>query len=1272
MTNASPQKNPPEMTPTATAANDNPHHDADPVETARTGSTHSPPVPRESAPVGCSDPVNALQNPTTHGSTEEHGSATASPPAPQMMSVPTNTQATEELLARLVDRDPTLLDWMNERRKAQTPTRPPEQTALPLNTRPEQQPTEDDGTLRPQEVEKKGDASPSPCTVSTPTKKTGPPTHAGSTPQPMISSKSQSDQQPTKANNTTTHQNTKESNNVKTPRTPNTTALKTSTSPTDTDLMTSKVSDRLKGPSKTTPDASTKSPTVLQQPQQPSIPSAKQAEKTGEVPSNTPPALRSLSNDDTTDSITEIAPNPETPQTSIKTQLPSGEYYTTAALIHLERQKFQVDIGTVFSHFVRKSGLSDPESSTDEEQTVMARAISLAALYKCPHDTSEEYRNGILNIVLDVSDAILTEWSMGQPILDEKHRRADNTSDKNDPPGPQPPELTKAITTICEIITECKYNEEEINGKAKQLQEDSDRQAMELLGNLEDYEVFAQARSAPTRSKEKTVGKRKLKSSPKATPNKKKKSKVERPKNTKETPKTKNSVDSPKDPEDEPLITLKSPPENHIQHFNKSKAFGKPITIVSTGMKGGSFELGETVLPRSVIGRDTDTSKLVLKAVLINWNDHKDPLILRFVASWGNKLHLRDSIAPHYSVDSLLFHITQAHPMTKFLPEDTAADLIDSITLVMDGTVMMGNRQVGEYMSPTVTGKDLYPNKITINVDGFLPPTMTVKERNALVHTCKQAKFQIQGKNMLEFPGVHKYVPKGGRPYLGIPIVAKNGGKNQPRYALLQPPIEEVSVMHNGERYVHTNLVVLWAGTCQRNRVKVMIRYYESPKTVYMVYPEDFRVYQEPKTRISDVPVLGGKKWKGGYVINGFNATVQDEPAPCCGWTEIAESASLATIGFGDLQLYTGTDQCLLVPCELDTLRAGPDIDTVVEMDKTEAVKTWGNVRADLAHLLEELKKVGISGTRVTVLLYIHTCSAGQLGEIVTFLRTTDQWSDTLRGRLTPSHFFKMLYDVLLGKKDSKKTGFVHQFLSRIDSYITSEASLKGQHASPRLIHLRLMNSDTEPFEQYTSVSYFLQHIEPSTIKNYKESKSMLALRLLKIDDCIKKEEPDVTRPQERKGFKPSARRSSPELINYWKRCGQGKYAVKHRLALPEENVHTSRAVPQVIKDLEGVHTPSLGELAKWVHEYYETHDLNIRQIIDGDLLQVFNAIFISGLLQQLGHGPEVVKIQDSDSDASIDSDDDDVNSSTRDNDSSDNSDDNHERDSENGDSSDS
>ena len=81
--------------------------------------------------------------------------------------------------------------------------------------------------------------------------------------------------------------------------------------------------------------------------------------------------------------------------------------------------------------------------------------------------------------------------------------------------------------------------------------------------------------------------------------------------------------------------------------------------------------------------------------------------------------------------------------MTDFLSEDSPTDLTKEIKLFMDSKVMKVNLQVREYMTPTVTGEDLYPNKITIKVKGLGPPTMTVEERNALADSCKRAKFQI-------------------------------------------------------------------------------------------------------------------------------------------------------------------------------------------------------------------------------------------------------------------------------------------------------------------------------------------------------------------------------------------------------------------------------------------------------------------------------------------------------------------------------------------------
>ena len=96
-------------------------------------------------------------------------------------------------------------------------------------------------------------------------------------------------------------------------------------------------------------------------------------------------------------------------------------------------------------------------------------------------------------------------------------------------------------------------------------------------------------------------------------------------------------------------------------------------------------------------------------------------------------------------------------------------------------------------MTPTTTGNDLYPNKITIEVRDCSPPTMNAAERDKLAILCKEAKFELPGKNMLEFPCAYKITTRCGKGHCGVAILARSGGKNPPRYAILQPPIEEVT-----------------------------------------------------------------------------------------------------------------------------------------------------------------------------------------------------------------------------------------------------------------------------------------------------------------------------------------------------------------------------------------------------------------------------------------------------------------------------------------------
>ena len=175
-----------------------------------------------------------------------------------------------------------------------------------------------------------------------------------------------------------------------------------------------------------------------------------------------PGLLQLLHNEEAMDSDPPIVPDPKTPQTNMKTTVPPDEYYTPGILNHLELHKVPVGLGTVFTHLIRKTGLSDRKIPTDEEETVMAQAISLIAQIKHHGDPYYTCRNDILTIILGLSDDILREWSMGQAIIDEKSRRSDKTSEKANPLGSQPPQIIEAVTTICNIMAACKFNEDMI------------------------------------------------------------------------------------------------------------------------------------------------------------------------------------------------------------------------------------------------------------------------------------------------------------------------------------------------------------------------------------------------------------------------------------------------------------------------------------------------------------------------------------------------------------------------------------------------------------------------------------------------------------------------------------------------------------------------------------------------------------------------------------------------------------------------------------------
>ena len=126
----------------------------------------------------------------------------------------------------------------------------------------------------------------------------------------------------------------------------------------------------------------------------------------------------------------------------------------------------------------------------------------------------------------------------------------------------------------------------------------------------------------------------------------------------------------------------------------------------------------------------------------------------------------------------------------------------------------------------------------------------------------------------------------------------------------------------------------------------------------------------------------------------------------------------------------------------------------------------------------------------------------------------------------------------------------------------------------------------------------------------------MHSLRILQIDGYLSKKELPVPRANLKK--KPRAkgiRRSSRDMMFQWIDNNRGQLALTHAIPIPPGGVHTVRAVPTVINSLMDKECPSLHELATWTNQYYNCNHLNIRQIIDGDILQVLNGLHLSGLL---------------------------------------------------------
>ena len=97
-----------------------------------------------------------------------------------------------------------------------------------------------------------------------------------------------------------------------------------------------------------------------------------------------------------------------------------------------------------------------------------------------------------------------------------------------------------------------------------------------------------------------------------------------------------------------------------------------------------------------------------------------------------------------------------------------------------------------------------------------------------------------------------------------------------------------------------------------------------------------------------------------------------------------------------------------------------------------------------------------------------------------------------------------------------------------------------------------------------------------------------------------------------------------------WNNNNRGQLALMHAIPIPPEGVHTVRAVPTIINSLMDKEDRSLQDIATWANQYYNENHINLRQIIDDDILQVLNGIHLSGLLQHENMGGRTITLSDS------------------------------------------
>ena len=100
---------------------------------------------------------------------------------------------------------------------------------------------------------------------------------------------------------------------------------------------------------------------------------------------------------------------------------------------------------------------------------------------------------------------------------------------------------------------------------------------------------------------------------------------------------------------------------------------------------------------------------------------------------------------------------------------------------------------------------------------------MSLKERADLAKVCEETDFKQPNKDkknkkksrvIPDYPCVHILTSRIGSGHHGLPILARSGGKSDPRFAILQPPTDKVTKVHDGSDYVYANQVALFVQKC--------------------------------------------------------------------------------------------------------------------------------------------------------------------------------------------------------------------------------------------------------------------------------------------------------------------------------------------------------------------------------------------------------------------------------------------------------------------------